>query len=445
LPNAASRAATPADRDGPAGFAARERAAALLKPPPERKDTPRVGAVRAQLPVVPMPEQISDEEPTILRASPFDGLETTPSPRAPLPTPVRDLLARQGQGDQPSPSRTPERKIASPPPSPPHPPSRPQASPAEPPAPRTDTFRATPEAKRSWFPEPGSEPPPPPAPAASSPFPVGAPRAVAPSAPYAAPAPSSAFGAANPLTASSAYGSPVPLTASSPLGSPNPAMSVPVSPVSFDEVAALRGQKKRTLWIVIAVVVVLAIGAAAFSLSGNSQKLPPPAPTPEPHSAAPSPAPTSETSPAQPSPGSNSPPSEAERSPPTNGAPLPGTPGSDNNSNKTGDFAEMFAKGAKQAGGPGAGTGPFDAAAAKTALDALLNEAARCREPGGPQGIARVAVTFAPNGTVSSATIAEPPFAGSSVGNCICEAMKRARIKPFAGPPGNLTERISIR
>jgi hypothetical protein len=105
----------------------------------------------------------------------------------------------------------------------------------------------------------------------------------------------------------------------------------------------------------------------------------------------------------------------------------------------------MFAQGAKRAGGPGTGGGHFDPVVAKAALDALLGEAARCREPGGPQGITRVAVTFAANGGVSSATIAEPPFAGSSVGNCICEAMKRARIKPFAGPPGNLTERISIR
>ena len=112
--------------------------------------------------------------------------------------------------------------------------------------------------------------------------------------------------------------------------------------------------------------------------------------------------------------------------------------------NTPGGFAEMFAQGAKQAGAPGA-TGHFDAGAAKSALDALLTEAARCREPGGPQGIARVAVTFAPNGGVSSATIAEPPFAGTSVGNCMCEAMKRARIKPFTGPPGTLTERISIR
>lgn len=225
---------------------------------------------------------------------------------------------------------------------------------------------------------------------------------------------------------------------SSAYGAPPP-MAVPTAPVTFDEVQALRG-KKKTLWIVIAVVLVLVIGGVAVALSGGSQKLPPPAPAPEPHSALPGPAPTVNATTAQPSPGSNSPASEPEKSAP-NAEPLPGAPtpkGADG-------FAEMFAQGAKQAGGPGAGSGHFDPGAAKAALDALLGEAARCREPGGPQGITRVAVTFAPNGGVSSATIAEPPFAGSSVGNCICEAMKRARIKPFSGPPGNLTERISIR
>jgi hypothetical protein len=406
--------------------------------PPERKETPRVGTVRAQLPVVPMPEQISDEEPTILRASPFGEIDETPPPRAPLPTPVRDLLAR-GQGEQPSgPRAAPERKFPSPPPSPPHPPA-----PPEPPAPRTDTFRATPEAKRSWFPEPDSEPPslpsaavaPAPPPAPSSPFPVGAPRAVPPSIPLGAPIPSGAY---NPPVASGPFAAPV---ASGPFAMPNAA--VPTSAVGFDEVQALRGQKKKTVLIVVVVAVVLAVGVLAMLLSGGSEKPPPPAPAPEPHAATPSP--TSEAAPttvsaANPSPTSEPAPETGKAA--RGGGELPGAPGP--NPNTPGGFAEMFAQGAKQAGSPGA-TGHFDAGAAKSALDALLTEAARCREPGGPQGIARVAVTFAPNGGVSSATIAEPPFAGTSVGNCMCEAMKRARIKPFTGPPGTLTERISIR
>jgi hypothetical protein len=103
----------------------------------------------------------------------------------------------------------------------------------------------------------------------------------------------------------------------------------------------------------------------------------------------------------------------------------------------------LFAEGAKHAATDG--SGKFDAAAARTALEEQLPEAARCRVPGGPTGMTDVSVTFAPNGSVSSALITEPPFANTGVGTCISKALKRARVKPFTGGSASVSQRISIR
>jgi hypothetical protein len=208
---------------------------------------------------------------------------------------------------------------------------------------------------------------------------------------------------------------------------------------TFDEMAAFQSRKRRNLMIAGAVAAVVVIAGIVLAFAGGGPEKPlPAAPAPEPPAAAPPASPP----PAAPSPDSTAgsetaPAPDGAKSPPAS-APLPGAaagPG--------GGFADLFAEGAKQAQ-PG-GNGRFDAGQAKTAIDDQLNNAARCREPGGPTGMTRVAVTFAPSGAVSSATISDAPFAGTSVGNCICEAMKQARIKPFTGVPQTVTQRVSIR
>jgi hypothetical protein len=435
----------PSPRDQAAALAARE----------QKPGEPKLSASR--LPSLEMP--IADDEPTLLRASPLELFgETAPRSRAPMPTPVRELLGRQfEEGPRPDAPKSPAPKS----PLPPRPPNERGSNERAP----IDTFRATPEAKRSWFPESDSSVPPPPAPPPPASRPLSPPSlAVVASSPFAsggrpptAPSPSSAFAAA--ANTPSAAPSPPPTFAQPP--GPVTAAAVPLrAPVfavaapSFDEVAAFRSQKRRRVLIIIGALILIAVVVAGILLSGNAQPPPPPPPAQPVGEAAPpaaGPESTPPTTPNEPSPpgepgatavaanvNANSVTAQTTMKAP----PLPGTPGTSPSAG-SGDFADMFAEGAKQAKGePG---GHFDAAAAKNALDAELNEAARCREPGGPTGVTRVAVTFAPSGNVASATIAEPPFAGTSVGNCICEAMKRAHIKPFTGVPGNLTERISIR
>ncbi len=418
----ASRAPTPPSaRDQAAALIARESKQAELK------------AGQSRLPALDMP--LADDEPTLLRASPLELFnlqeqEEEARPRAPMPTPVRELLGRQFE-DAPSP---PPSRAPAPPPRTPVPV---QPSPERPP---TDTFRATPEAKRSWFPETDSVPPPPPpppvAPAARQPEPSASSAfAAAANAPFSAPVNAPAFGAPPQPFAAPAV---PPVQANAP--------SFASAAAALDEVAAFRSQKKRRVVIILVALLLIAGVVGYIFMNRAPEPLPPLNPVvgqaaPPPAAVAATGAPAPATTAAAPSAQEvETPPSSATIQSATRAAPLPGAPATTASS---GNFADLFAAGVKQANDESAGR--FDPAAAKAALDAELVEAARCREPGGPTGITSVSVTFAPNGSVSRATIAEPPFAGTSVGDCICAAMKRARIKPFTGVPGTLTERISIR
>ena len=108
---------------------------------------------------------------------------------------------------------------------------------------------------------------------------------------------------------------------------------------------------------------------------------------------------------------------------------------------------ELFASGARRADEKRGVNGPtqrFDANAAKAALTAAAAGTASCREKGGPAGKATIVVTFEPSGNVSSATVSDAPFAGTSSGACIASAMKRATVPPFSGLPGTVTKTLSI-
>jgi hypothetical protein len=73
----------------------------------------------------------------------------------------------------------------------------------------------------------------------------------------------------------------------------------------------------------------------------------------------------------------------------------------------------------------------FDRLAASAALDALAPNLVDCKIPSGRAG--RIKVTFAPDGTVSSA---KPlwPLAGTRKGVCAITHLKEARVAPFVGP-----------
>jgi outer membrane biosynthesis protein TonB len=69
---------------------------------------------------------------------------------------------------------------------------------------------------------------------------------------------------------------------------------------------------------------------------------------------------------------------------------------------------------------------PFSKASAISVLGAAASSAAACKKAGGPTGVGKVQVTFAPSGRVTSATVMGPPFAGTAVGGCAANAFKRA-------------------
>jgi hypothetical protein len=75
----------------------------------------------------------------------------------------------------------------------------------------------------------------------------------------------------------------------------------------------------------------------------------------------------------------------------------------------------------------------FDRAAAVAALDSV--DVSECVRAGGPTGVARVAVTFDPNGTVASAIVNEPLLIGTTAGTCLSRKFHGARIPAFAGLP----------
>lgn len=88
--------------------------------------------------------------------------------------------------------------------------------------------------------------------------------------------------------------------------------------------------------------------------------------------------------------------------------------------------------------------GPFNSVAAGIALDQATAHAAGCRKEGDPSGVARVAVTYAPSGRATSATISGPPFSGTETGSCIASRFRGASVPPFAGEHVTVSKTVVI-
>jgi eukaryotic-like serine/threonine-protein kinase len=86
---------------------------------------------------------------------------------------------------------------------------------------------------------------------------------------------------------------------------------------------------------------------------------------------------------------------------------------------------------------------PLNRGAALAALGAAASAAIKCKRPDGPSGAGRASVTFSPDGPVSSVNIS-PPFAGTSVGNCIASAFRNAHVPPFSGGAITLPKGFAI-
>jgi predicted Zn finger-like uncharacterized protein len=114
--------------------------------------------------------------------------------------------------------------------------------------------------------------------------------------------------------------------------------------------------------------------------------------------------------------------------------------------------APNFEDALKKAGGGGGGgpppaavsggSAPFDRGAAAGALGAV--NVAGCKRPDGPTGSGHVAVTFAPDGSVSSAVVDQAPFAGTPVGGCVAGKFRGAHIPSFAGGPVKVGKSFTI-
>ncbi|MEJ7735074.1 MAG: hypothetical protein WKG00_38535 [Polyangiaceae bacterium] len=87
----------------------------------------------------------------------------------------------------------------------------------------------------------------------------------------------------------------------------------------------------------------------------------------------------------------------------------------------------------------------LDATAASSALSRATGEASACRAPGDPSGTARVTVTFAPSGRVTSAVLSGPPYAGTQTGGCIARTLRNAVVPAFSGVPVQVSRTITIR
>jgi hypothetical protein len=280
----------------------------------------------------------------------------------------------------------------------------------------------------------------------TAPFPLTPPLELpfaAPPAPPAAPAqPAPNFVATPPLPASVAN-----VVSRIPQSQPAfPSTANPVSPISSrpalvaDHASVEWPEaKSKTPLIVVAVLVAAAIIIGTILLLSGKEEAPPSPPIsalPPSPAATPTPAASPARSPATAQTGAET----ATGSDPIATSPDPGaTPGA--------GFAELFAAGARKAESKGAKMAPttrFDAAATKAPLAHAASEAQACKQGGGPSGKVTVVVTFDPSGKVSSATITEPPFAGTATATCISSALKRATIAPFGGLPGTVSKTFSI-
>jgi predicted Zn finger-like uncharacterized protein len=114
---------------------------------------------------------------------------------------------------------------------------------------------------------------------------------------------------------------------------------------------------------------------------------------------------------------------------------------------KTGGHTAAVTTAKKEEPPPAAGPStapPFSKASAISALGGAAGSAGGCKKAGGPTGVGKVQVTFAPSGRVTSATVMGPPFAGTAVGGCVAGAFRRAKVPAFSGNPVTVSKSFAI-
>jgi len=85
----------------------------------------------------------------------------------------------------------------------------------------------------------------------------------------------------------------------------------------------------------------------------------------------------------------------------------------------------------------------FDGNAAAVALTAAATRVGDCKKKGGPSGVGRVLVTFAPSGRVTRADV-EGAFSGTPIGACVAAIFRRLEIPPYSGVAVKVPRYFSI-
>ena len=85
---------------------------------------------------------------------------------------------------------------------------------------------------------------------------------------------------------------------------------------------------------------------------------------------------------------------------------------------------------------------PFDRGAAAATLGGVNYQS--CKKSDGPTGGGHIQITFGPNGSVQSANVDQPPFAGTPVGGCIAGKFRSAHVPAFAGSPVKVGKSFTI-
>jgi hypothetical protein len=82
--------------------------------------------------------------------------------------------------------------------------------------------------------------------------------------------------------------------------------------------------------------------------------------------------------------------------------------------------------------------------AAKLALGMAAAQAGHCKE-GDDAGGAKVSVTFAPSGRVTSAQVTGGSFQSTKTGACIASLFRAVTVPPFEGDPVVVTKDVTLR
>jgi hypothetical protein len=89
-------------------------------------------------------------------------------------------------------------------------------------------------------------------------------------------------------------------------------------------------------------------------------------------------------------------------------------------------------------------SGGFDRELAAKLLAASTERArTSCMRPGGPTGAGHARITFAPDGSIASVDV-EAPFAGTEVGACVAEEIRRVSLPRFEGSAVTLGKHFEI-